>query len=70
MGTSRHTCAECVSMREICCDYGICEDEFLTAYRKDGCSSLFPIAVGYWTLNFVANNIHDMQEVACEHFTK
>ena len=69
---SKPTCAECIRTVECCCDYGICEREFDKAYAGEfGTGDTENSRFGaMWVLEWIPNHMHDMQEVACEHFAK
>lgn len=67
-GEDKPTCAECSFMLEYCCDYGICTREFNTAFGHELYGHEIPIDVATWALNWTADHMRDMQNVACDDF--
>lgn len=66
--TDTHTCAECAYVRKLCCDHGICNFDISVDFARSNCDSKLPVEVMFWTLNWVADNLRDMQDAACDDF--
>lgn len=64
---SDKSCGMCVYCADVCCDYGVCELELLDAQKA--CSEEHYGRIDWdYALEWMADNLHDMQEDACDHF--
>lgn len=53
-------CGNCAHCVEICCDYGVCEEDLKGNFRL----LVRPLKVADW----IADNLVDMQETECSRF--
>lgn len=57
------TCGDCSHLLEGCCDYGICELEFMETFERERLATAWDGA--RWALDWIVDNYKDEQEDWC-----